>query len=75
MIHFIDLGEQILEGERKFAFYNTVSDMFLNYNGNQVWNKWVDFQTDVIWHLSVEQGQDIFKRLEPLIPEWVKETI
>ena len=44
MKRFIDLGEQILEGERCFAFYDTVVDRFEEYYGEQVWTSWADFE-------------------------------
>ena len=74
MIRFIDLGDQILEGERQFAFWNTVPDMFLTYNGNQVWSTWIGFEADVIWHVGEERAQAIFERFEPLVPNWAKEV-
>ena len=46
MKRFIDLGEQILEGERCFAWFNTVVDQFEEYGGVQAWQTWAEFEQD-----------------------------
>ena len=46
MIRFIDIGEQILDGERNFAWFNTITDCFFEYNGTQVWSSWDEFVDD-----------------------------
>ena len=48
MIRFIDLGDQILlvEGHKKFAWFDTVSDTFEEFGANQTWDTWEDFETD-----------------------------
>ena len=46
MIRFIDLTGQIIDGETDFAWYDTVTDKFLSFSGNQTWNSWDDFVTD-----------------------------
>lgn len=47
MIIFIDLGEQILEGYNKhFAWFDTITDTFEEYNGSQVWESWEEFEED-----------------------------
>ena len=52
MIRFIDLGHQIYplmveEGEpRSFAWFNTIIDAFEEYCDNQVWDSWLEFETD-----------------------------
>ena len=49
MIRFIDLGKQIAvdesdpEWHRQFAFFNTIDDHFLEFNGEQVWESWAEF--------------------------------
>lgn len=50
MIRFIDLGDQILEGEKMFAWYNTVTDTFEEYSGNQRWSSWEEFKEDFAFH-------------------------
>ena len=44
MKRFIDLGEQILEGERCFTWFNTVVDQFEEYGGVQAWQTWAEFE-------------------------------
>ena len=46
MIRFIDLGDQILEGQREFAWFDTVTDTFEEVNGNQTWDTWEEFEED-----------------------------
>ena len=49
MIRFIDLQKQIFAAElndpepRSFAFYNTVTDRFLDLDGDQTWHTWEEF--------------------------------
>jgi len=43
MIRFIDLGEQILEGQKSFAWFDTITDTFIEYDGYQTWDSWEDF--------------------------------
>ena len=47
MICFIDLGNQIdpmLEGTKHFAWFDTVTDSFEEYDGEQTWESWEDFK-------------------------------
>ena len=46
MKRFIDLGDQILEGGRQFAWFNTVIDCFEEHSGEQVWATWAEFERD-----------------------------
>ena len=46
MIRFIDLGDQILEGQREFAWWDTISDSFERFNQNETWETWEDFVED-----------------------------
>ena len=45
MIRFIDLGDQILEGTKHFAWFDTVTDTFETYNYEQIWETWLEFKT------------------------------
>lgn len=71
MIRFIDLGKQIggddEEWFRQFAFFNTISDRFLEYNHAQVWSNWEDFEKD---YKLYPDGYTL-ERLKSLVPEWV----
>ena len=44
MIRFIDLGDQILEGQREFAWWNTISDVFFQFSGEEAWETWEEFE-------------------------------
>lgn len=57
MIRFIDLGDQILEGQRQFAWWDTVTDTFLQFSGNQTWQNWDDFRVDYLF--SFPKGEQI----------------
>ena len=46
MIRFIDLGDQILEGTRQFAFFDTITDTFERFNSTETWDTWLEFETD-----------------------------
>ena len=62
MIRFIDLTGQIYldDEEKSFAFFDTVTDKFCEFSGNQYWDNIEDFKSDYT-------GDDInrFVRLMP----------
>ena len=64
MIRFIDLGDQILEGMREFAWFDTVVDRFIEFNGTHVWDSWEDFESDA-------EGDEDMDRYERLF-QWKK---
>lgn len=72
MIRLIDLDKQTSDGDgpRQFAFWNTISDMFLHYNGNEVWSTYEQLEYDLRWHLGQEQADITSERLKPLVPDW-----
>jgi hypothetical protein len=47
VIRFVDLGHQLnvnsAEGPRYFAWFDTVSDHFLDFGGEQTFNTWDEF--------------------------------
>lgn len=51
MIRFINLGDQIIEDEKQFAWYDTVRSNFLEYNGSYVWDTWEEFEEDYSFEL------------------------
>lgn len=79
MIRFIDLGRQIfalytpeeeaecadLDLPRSFAFFDTITNLFLEIDGEQTWTSWEDFE-------SALQGAygDAFKALPKHRPLW-----
>jgi hypothetical protein len=65
MYRFIDLGDQIIDGVREFAFFDTVTDNFLDFCGSQTFDSIADFKS---W--AEGSGQD-FERCLALIPDWV----
>ena len=46
MIRFIDIGNQISNDEhRDFAWFDTVTDSFFVYCGEQRWETWDEFES------------------------------
>ena len=43
MIRFVEIGNQIEEDEDSFAFFNTVTDKFIEFEGEVVFNHLSDF--------------------------------
>lgn len=64
MIRFIDLGDQILEDTREFAFFDTISDTFEMFNREEAWSAWEDFETD--YKADPETRRREFQNLKPL---------
>lgn len=46
MIVYIDLKDQIIEGEDRFAFYDTITDSFCSFSGCQSWSSMDEFKMD-----------------------------
>lgn len=78
MVRFVDLGKQLAVDEtdpewpRQFAFFDTISDTFMEINGSQVWDTWIDFHTDACQDTDVDEA--LFKRLHGLAGSWVHEV-
>lgn len=71
MIRFIDIGDQIEDEEQQFAFFDTVTDRFIEVCGEQVWSSWDELMEDA----SCDPGNrvtDEKDRFFGLCPEWVK---
>lgn len=64
MIRYIKIGDQILEGERQFAFFDTILDRFIIFNGGQVFCNKDEFREYAEDHV-------LFKRCMTLIPNEV----
>lgn len=62
MIRFIDLGDQILEGQREFAFFDTTSDTFVGF-GHE------GDQPEYTFH-SVEVFKQMLQLSPPHIHHW-----
>jgi len=59
MIRFIDLGDQILEGTKHFAWFDTVIDTFETFNYSQTWECWKDFEDDYNVEKECMEGYNI----------------
>jgi hypothetical protein len=71
MIRFIDLGKQIAVDEadpeypRQFAFFNTINDCFVHFDGFEVFDSWDDFIK------TAEPDESFINRVRGMCPEWV----
>jgi hypothetical protein len=59
MLRFINLSDQINEGEKEFAFYDTVTESFVTLSGAQTWTSVDDFRKDAHddpnWFYSIDR--------------------
>lgn len=44
MIRFVHIGDQITDCKNDFAWYDTVTDSFCEFNGEQVFSTWAEFE-------------------------------
>lgn len=74
MIRFINLGDQIYcDGEHKsFAFYDTISCMWIDFGGIGYWDSYDEFMWDC---RREEVDQGVVNRLDSLIPDEFKELL
>jgi len=77
VIRFIDLGDQILEGTREFAWWDTITDEFLEFSGDQAWETWKDFEFDFRSHFPTTDqivkgdvpSKELLERFKRLFPK------
>ena len=65
MIRFIYIGEQITGGSEDFAFYDTVADQFLSFQGEHVFDGRKEFEL-------YAKNDERFQRCFDLIPENIR---
>lgn len=72
MIRFVDFGTQLFSFEKRFGWYDTVTDKFVECSGNVSWDSFDDFSCDFNgatgYKSSQRGGLDWFKELFP--PDW-----
>ena len=61
MIRFISIGNQICDGCDSFAFYNTVTSQFINFNGSESFDDIDEFEL-------FAKGEHYYERCKGLIP-------
>lgn len=71
MLRFINLSDQINEGEKEFAFYDTVKESFVTLSGSQTWASVEDFTKD---YQDEQSSKHNYARMVRLIPN-VSETL
>jgi hypothetical protein len=70
MIRFVEIAGQIDRGMLEFAWFDTITDTFLEFGGDQIWETWTQF-AESFWvdnHADDERDMDYFKRLAGLYP-------
>lgn len=69
MIRFIDLGRQVAgddeDGPKSFAFFDTVIDQFLAFDGDQVFETREEFDDACAESLTSKDYDDRCRRLIP----------
>lgn len=83
MIRFIDMGSQVylddVDVQHSFAFIDTFTDKFLEFNGSVYWDSYADFVED--FQDSINQGgtarraSNFWTRINGLIPDEIKNII
>ncbi len=74
MIRFVDLRASDT-GER-FTFWNTVTDVFVSYDGEQAWSSWDEFESS--WLAAQAHNAPCLytlERFKGLCPDWVLERV
>ena len=70
MIRFVDLGTQINEWERLFAFWNTVNDQFEIFSWSQKWANKLDFQKSFQDDPAGYSTDDLERRYRMIPENW-----
>lgn len=65
MIRYVYIGDQITEGSKEFAFFDTITDRFLTFDGCQVF----EGKEELKELLFTTNNPDLLKRCFALIPE------
>jgi hypothetical protein len=71
MIRFIDVGSQVGLDEtwpRQFSFWDTVTDRYIELDGEQMWSTWAEFEET---YLGAASRPHNLERFKSLCPEWV----
>ena len=71
MIRFIDLRHHLDDISAQFAWWDTITDKFLEYDGNMAWWCWNNFEHD--YHIAKREQDYDLERFKSLCPQWVFE--
>jgi hypothetical protein len=75
MIRFVDLGKQLgldEEWPRQFAFFDTLTDIFLSFNGEQVFSSMQEFKDAFDFDMRDNPSDNRpLSRFTSLCPDWV----
>jgi len=56
MIRYINIGDQITEGKSQFAWWNTVTNNFMEFNEEQRWDSWEEFERGFWIEVKCREG-------------------
>ena len=76
MKRFVDLRET--EAPWRFAFWDTVYDVFETHNGDMAWDTWAQFETCLATDAGLPAPcwlADELERYRVLCPDWVFEPV
>ncbi len=68
MIRFISIGNQIIDGQNEFAFYDTVTDTFKVFGGISTWSSLKEFT-------ECYEGSEIERFLNLIPKNWSTKPI
>lgn len=69
MIIFLNLKDQILKGESSFAFYDTISNTILEFDGQQVFDSKEEFEHAYLMSPLLNRSTRPLSRFISLIPQ------
>ena len=61
MIRYVNIGAQINEGEDAFAFFDTITNRFIEFDGEQVFESTIDF--------AFHKNHSLYSRCNGLTPK------
>lgn len=73
MIRFVDIRNQDI-GDR-FAFYDTVTETFVDFSGVQTWNTWGELKDWIYIDETPLASPEYVQRLKSVCPDWVFEEL
>jgi hypothetical protein len=69
MIRFLNLSNQICEGQKDFAFFDTITNTILNFDDEQVFTTKQEFENAYLYQNNSEDKYAKLQRFTSLIPD------
>lgn len=70
MVRLVYIGEQITQGNNDFAWYDTITDEFISFAGQVVFDSWGDFEESYTITAFPHSPIERFKTLFPTAGTW-----